>query len=335
MPGGLPAGHPNIYGNGPATRPAAKFGTVMLRAYQGTKDAPAIGETRAVLELYHRGQVLAKVEGTLDASGSLVFTKLPLDVPFQPVVMLRHSGVDYTAVGEVMDGYHAGQELEVPVYETTEKQPAWDVEMRHVIVEPAAEAVRVTEMLVVANPTDRTWLGAPQKDGKRVSFAIPLPAGASQVEFGNGADGSVKFEAGRVVNALPLQPGSTQYQLTYVVPVVDGKAKVQVVAPAPTRHMMVFVADNGSPVTAEGLQASGKHDMGNGAAALVFGGADLKANQVAAVNIALPKPIKKGTVGSTTDGARIAKIVAGAGGAVGLVIGVGYVVFKPIKAARI
>jgi hypothetical protein len=75
--------------------------------------------------------------------------------------------------------------------------------------------------------------------------------------------------------------------------------------------------------------------MGNGAA-LIFGGTDLKPNQVAAVNLTLPKQLKKGAVGTTgADGAGIAKIIAGAGGAVALAVGAGYVVFKPVKAAKI
>jgi hypothetical protein len=329
----LPPGHPAVGNPTRPTGPAATVGTITLRVTQGTKGGPAVARDPVVVDLYNRGRVLQSLTGTLGADGTATFDKVPLAVPFQPLVRVTHAGVEFTAVGNVMDGYRAGQQVRMTVYERTDAPPAWPVAMRHVIIEPRADgAVGVTEILSVQNPGDRAWANPAG------TLALPFPAGADRFEFAAGQTWSVRRDEGRLVQTKPLLPGASEFQVSYTVPVANGKARVALTAPAAVGNMMVFVTDNGgATVQAEGLQPAGRHDMGE-LKAQIFSAANLKAGQAAVLTVTVPqsattKPARQAGAAAGASSGRVAKVVAGVGGGLGLVAGIGYVLAKPSAAA--
>lgn len=68
---------------------------------------------------------------------------------------------------------------------------------------------------------------------------------------------------GRIISPLPLLPGPTQFQVGYILPVTDGKAELTIAAPAAIGQLMVFVPNDQSKLTAEGLDAMGVQKLGN------------------------------------------------------------------------
>src|SRR5687767_7984159 len=171
MNGELPAGHPPISGMPaktgaavqamqPGTTQPAMFGTLVVRAVQGTAGGPAIGELPVVVDLLMGDQAVDKKQLKLDAEGALRLDNIPLSMNITPVVKVTYNGVEFTGHGGAMDASRAEQQVQVPVFESTDAAPAWTVKMQHVMLDPTVEGVRVTEMLAVENPTDRAWVGA-------------------------------------------------------------------------------------------------------------------------------------------------------------------------------
>src|SRR5690606_29060756 len=140
---------------------------------------------------YHRGSHIDTIEIELDEHGVALVEDIPVAMGFQPLVKVAYSGVTYQKAGEVMDASRPHQMIEVVCYELTQDPPPWKVRMRHVMVTLAPDGVEVTEVLVVENPTDRTWIGRPragagQGEGKAITTIFPVPAGALQVTLGRG-----------------------------------------------------------------------------------------------------------------------------------------------------
>jgi hypothetical protein len=329
--GQLPKGHPDI---SQMTKPAAGNGTtsaktptiignLTVRAVQSTKDGKAIpAGTPVTVELYQNEQVLDKREGKLDESGVATFDAIPVGLAVQPVARVRYSGVDFEATGEVMDGTHPDQQVQVQVYESTETQPAWQIRMQHVMLQPTIDGVQVMEMLAVENPTDRAWIGKAGADGKRTTTVFPLPAGAANVQLVGGFhESGVTTESDRIVNSMALAPGTSQFRVAYTVPVKDGKAEVGLSAPAAVSHAMFFVPDDGSAVTAQGLESGGVADMGNGKTRF-YKAQDVAAGAVMKLSVSgitahteadSPSAPSSESHGSASSG-QLAKVVAGAGG---------------------
>ena len=211
---------------------------------------------------------------------------MPVDQPVQPLVTITHAGADYSATGEVLDAEHPNQKVEVAVYESTEKAPAWSVKMRHVMVKSTPEAVQVTEMLAVDNPSDRAWLGNTDGKGGHTTFTIALPGGSKDVKLLSGSHDCCTTSAdGKVTNAMPIVPGSSQYAISYVIPASGGKAELSITAPAAVGHLMVFVPEDSTTVTANGLNSLGTMPMENGQKMRCFMGMNLAAQQSVGVTI--------------------------------------------------
>ena len=58
-------------------------------------------------------------------------------------------------------------------------------------------------------------------------------------------------------------PGTTQLQLNYSLPVKDGAAQIAITASVAIGHLMMFVPDDGSTVTGDGLISAGAGNVAN------------------------------------------------------------------------
>jgi hypothetical protein len=354
----LPAGHPPLPAGHPPIAPQqsnvmrtastkpSMIGSLTIAVVNATAGAKAPGAVPVMVELYKDDQVIDKNEAKLNEDGSLTIDSIPVSLGVTPHVKVTYQGVEYEAAGEVMDGTHPDQRIQVQVYDATETAPAWTIKMQHLITTPTVAGVQVTEMVVVDNPTDRSWVGKAGGDGKRQTLTFPLPAGATNVQLGNGFHGCcVKVEADRVVDSMALQPGTSQYSLSYVVPVKNAAADLAFATPAPVKHLMVFVPDDNSNVVPTGLEASGVANMGRGKtrfykATDLPGGQSLK---LAISNITATAPVAQsvnpGDEAATSStapamSANVAKLVAGAGGLVIFLVGGMFLLVKAPKQGK-
>jgi hypothetical protein len=298
----LPAGHPAIAeSNAPASTQPAKLGSLVIQTKQGTAGGPAIGSDPATIEFFADGKSVGKFDTKLAADGTLRLNGVPVDQPLQPLVTITHAGVDYTGSADVMDAEHATQKVEVSLYETTDKAPAWSLKMRHVIVHSTPDAVEVMEMLAVDVPGDRAWLGTADGKGGHTSFTIALPTGAKDVKLLNGFhDCCTTSDGGKLTNNMAIVPGATQYALSYVVPATAGKADLTITAPAAVGHMMVFVPEDSTTVAVNGLNSIGAMPMDNGEQMRCYMATSLTPQQKVNVTIS---DLSKGTPPKVSDAA--------------------------------
>jgi hypothetical protein len=354
QPGGLPSGHPAV-GGAAATGPVdmnAK-GSITIKASQGTAGGPAVGADAVLVEYYNaKGQVVGKSESKLNDKGEVTLADVSLETSVQPLITVTHQGVEYRAAGSVMSAAESAQSVEMTVFEATDVEPAWTIKMRHVILANSPAGVTVTDMIAVNNPTDRAWIGAKVSGGgKPVTLNLPLPAGATNVQFGSGFhECCTKVVEGRVVYSMALTPGDTQFQLSYTIAADrNGAARVDLTAPAATGQLMVFVAEDGTTFASDTLKrmetkkganlranarffVSPPHEKGKTVGFTISGLAGVKPEQA---QLSEPGPTD-GTAAvaaaTTANPASrvpgVAKVVGGIGAGAILVVGTVVVLFK-------
>lgn len=326
----LPAGHPDVSkaaAAAPTSQPRVT-GVLNIRAVQGTKDGPAIGADEFSVELYVRGKLLEQVKGKLDDKGLAQITGIPLGLSPQPIVKVTHAGVEYQANGSAFDPTQASQVVEIPVYETTDTPPAWSVRMQHVMVEAVPGGLQVMEMLAIDNPTDRAWTGQTLPSGRKGTFTLTLPASATNVKIVSGLhDCCTLIDGNKLINTMALNPGSTQYQISYLVPASSGEAKLDVTAPAAVANLMLFLPDDGTTVKTEGLEFGGATDMGTGKRRF-YRATGLAAGQVVAAMVSgiVDAPVAKSV--AVTGSTQAAQFIAGIGAAVILLFAVAFLFIR-------
>jgi hypothetical protein len=365
-PSGLPAGHPDISrmldaqraGRMPATNPAgqggalppghpdiskmlsrpsgnAAVGTLVVSARQGTPGAPGPVGDQVIVELHHQATAIEKLTGTLDANGVCRFDKIVLAIPIQPVVTVRHADVNYRAVGPVMQAGQSEASVEVSVFETTEQEPQWQIRMRHLILHNAPEGLHVTEMLAVESLGDRAWVGRKNDDGSRTTLVLPLPPGATGIQFREGFDDCcTKIDNGRLLHTMPLTPGLAQYQIGYTIPARDGRAQITVAAPAAVKHLMIFVPDDGSTVTADGLELV-TPAKGNESKSRFYKAVNQTPGQMASMTITgmMAPAADKASPDAPASTSDVVKMVVGAGGILIVLVAVALMFIRAPKNA--
>jgi hypothetical protein len=315
----LPAGHPDF---GQGKKANATEGVLAIRVKQGSKAGPAIKkDTPVTVELLHRGQPIRKTEVKLNERGVAILQKLPLLLPFQPVASIEYGGTTFRGYGPLMDGQNPAQQVELTVYETTDKAPDISVQSRHLMLDPQPDGnVKVTDVLAIENPGDKAWVGAPAADGRQLVFSVNIPAGVSTMDVRAFEGGELRLDPGKLTIAGPLIPGVSHLQFSYVLPAKDGKVQLAATAPVPVKHMMVVLPDNGSQLEAKGLEPGGTADTGQGKS-ILFKGVDLRAGHETVLIVTPPKRADAGN-------SKTPQVVAAVGGTLVLAIGTGYILLK-------
>lgn len=299
--------------------PAAqrRTGQLAIQAIQGTASGPALGELPVEIELYHRGQHIDTIEAGLDKHGVLVLEDVPIAMGIQPLVKIRYQGMTYQQVGDVMEPRRPDQSMKIYCYEPTDEPPPWTVSMRHVVISPAPEGLGVTEVMVVANPTDRTWVGSPPYPGfarddgeeKEITTIFPLSTEARGVALGRGFHEwcCSTLDGSKLANHLPLTPGKTEMVFGYILPARRGAVTLELIAPAHSEHLLVLIPDNMMTSSAVGLKQSGTDQMGESTMRL-YSAASMDAGQ--SVKLTLTR-LGDGQGQASAGIARISAIVGG------------------------
>ena len=242
-----------------ATSRAAGGGSIAIHAVQGTPDGPAVGADEVTIELFRKGGKAEKIQARLDEHGVFMLEGLSISARVQPRVTVQHAGVAYTLVGKVMDPTHRTQKITVPVYETTRERPAWQVQMRHVMLHPSEKGLHATELLAVHNPDKRTYLGPEDGPEARTTMVLGLPPHVGQIRLGGEFDSCcTRVSDGRVIHTGPLRPGPSQFRVQYAIQAgKDGIARVVMSSPALVKELVVLLPGKNYSLQSEDLTDAG------------------------------------------------------------------------------
>jgi hypothetical protein len=307
-------------------RPAPTSAKLIIRVKQGTKGGPAIGAEPVTVDWYQPDQPVQQFQAHLDEHGVAFVDHLPLSTAGQPLVTVTHAGVAHEAPGEIMNADRPDQVVEVTVYETAAAAPAWKTSMWHVVIMPAPTGFSVTQVLMIDNPFDRNWLGNADANGKRTTLSLSIPASAQNVQINNGVhDLPATIEAGKLTIGVPLIAGTTQYQISYLLPLDHDKAKIELIAPATVGQLMVFMPEDGNTVTARGLGTPQTTQTPQGAMRF-YKAQGLAVN--AAASLEIVKTTQHAGAMGPQSSSDLPKVIAAIGGGSLLAIGAAVALYK-------
>jgi hypothetical protein len=333
----LPEGHPAIPGMS-APIPEGATASLVVQVVQGTRGGPDLGEKKVHVELVRGRRPVGRLEATTSERGEALFKNIPLAAGLRPVAHVDHSGVAYRDVGPWLRPSPPDQRMMLVVYESTAKPPAWVIRARHVIVSHTDAGLYVKEMMVVENPTDRTWTGTPDAEGRGITIDIPLPVSEKAgVDFYAGFDrSSTRVVKDRLKSTQALAPGTAQFVFGYPVAVEHGgQATIRVASPATTDRLVVVLPNDGSAAEATGLEGGQAMQMGKRTMRL-YQAEKLKAGdevEVRLSGLAVSVPAEPVTQAPPRSHAAPQALAAVGGGAI-LAGGLGYACWKRITAAR-
>jgi len=206
----------------------------------GGKAEPVAGQT-VTLTTYVDNAEVDRATTTTDGSGRFSFS-VAADPARTYVANVKYKGGDYDSLPVRFKAGERAREVTLRVYEPTTNPSAVRVNVHHVIVEPGEGVVRVTELLIFANPTDRTYIGATvRQDGRRETLRFRLPEGAADISYMEGLMECCVFPApGGFVDTMDVKPGTREIGFSYTVPSRGGRAMLIRTLDFPTDLVEVF-----------------------------------------------------------------------------------------------
>ncbi|MHB0869383.1 MAG: carboxypeptidase-like regulatory domain-containing protein [Chloroflexota bacterium] len=238
---------------------AAEGGTIKGKLLNATAGGGSVEGVDVTLTAYFGQTERNKVTARTDAQGGFQFTGLDTSSSYSYEAATNYQKADYSAPRVSFSGADETKEVTLKVYDATSQADVVKTTAKHYLLNAGKGDLEVSEILVMRNDSDKTYVGSREvgTDQRETSRYLP-PAGARTLEYGDTLMSCciVKDGAG-FVDTMALFPGETQKIFSYKLP-YDGTnlsfattlqqnvEKVQVLVPNGVRAEISGLASHGT-----------------------------------------------------------------------------------------
>jgi hypothetical protein len=256
-----------LFGFGRATTrvSAATDGVVEGDLVNKTAGGAVPANTPVELEVYKGMSPNENRAALTDSAGHFRFDKLETVQDFSYQVTAHYKGVSYFSDVISLTANPKPQPVQLDVYEPTTNFGEIHVERAHVIVEVTARSLQFAQLYVLTYPGDRTYVG-PAENGSAPTLNFSLPAGATNLQFQQGALGE-RFQStpDGFADTEPVLPGSGSLQIVYryQVPFSSTALSLAITNAYTVTAMNVLISDPKVHFASPGLQNDGVRTVQN------------------------------------------------------------------------
>jgi hypothetical protein len=303
-------------------------GVVKGSAKNLTAGGASLADAEVVLNSYMARQETGEWTAKFDKDGSFLFSDLDTQPGITYQISLEHQGATYYSPPLSFDVDTREHEVTLEVFDSTTDGSVITSSARHLLLEPTPGGVHVSEIMILRNQTDRTYIGGVEvHPGLRETLRFVLPDAATNLELGSGflPTHAIPTEDG-FVDTWPVFPGDDQRIYGYVIPSQDGSASFTTLINVTTDKVSVLMPDIGA-----GLSVSNLPDRSNpeiqGSKYLLFSGQNMAAGTELTFTVdGLPAGTGVSASGGGAEG--LIAYVAGGGVIVVMVVAFGIVTIR-------
>ena len=255
---------------------AADGGTIEGKVVNRSANGGSVADVEVTLTTYFGQTERNKATTKTDAEGSFRFTGLDTSANYNYEAATTYQKGDYSAPGVSFSGSGETQQVTLEVYDSTTDESVIKATAKHYVVTPNNGQLEVTEILVLNNSSDRTYVGSREiSPDQRVTSTYEPPAGAKEVNYGDGLMSCcvVKDGAG-FVDTMAINPGESQKIYTYKLPYDGTSLSFGTKILQPTDRVQFLVPSTGITASVSGLSNHGSQAI-QGVAYQVFSGENL------------------------------------------------------------
>jgi cytochrome c553 len=206
-------------------------------------------------------QETISISTTVQSDGTFRFTNVEMPLGRVFIASTEFNGVTYGSDIAMVEADTTSLNLPIPIYSSTTDASALSADRTHIFFEYLEpNALRVVEIYIISNPTDRTVIAA--AEGKP-TIEFQLPEGATNLQFEDGVLGGRYVEtANGFGDTAAIRPGSGQHQITfgYEIP-YDGNIEISQAVNVPTNAVVILIPKDGLKIKSEQLDYAGARDV--------------------------------------------------------------------------
>jgi hypothetical protein len=256
----------------------------------GTAGGAPLAGVEVVLRAGEEGMLVPVEQTVSDAQGRFAFDDLPVAPGLIYLPGANRGGVHYPGPRVQFRAGAALTQTTLTVYEAVSAPSPLVAEEHELDLQVETSALRVTETLVVDNPTKTAYVGEVVNMPAPITLRLAIPPGFERVTFYDEFHGR-RFQAinGQAVTDIPWPPGRRTLKYTYRLPVEEHNQVFERKLDLPCARLRVILRGEGAGHAQCNLPRSATAE----GPAIVFesNGASLPAGHVVRVTFgALPTP---------------------------------------------
>jgi len=295
----------------PAATPAASGakGTISGAVTNLTAGGSSVAGSDVNLLIYTGQDQSDKQTAKAEPDGKFSFQGLETGQDYTYLLHVAFQGADYAAQPINFAQDSTAESSDVQVFDPTSDDKVISSPARHYLLEPDPDGVTVSEILIVTNSGDKTYVGSTEvQQGFKETLRFFLPDGAQNVEYGNGvADSHVFPVDGALVDTWPIYPGNSQRILRYKIPAKGDSVTFSTKVIMTTDKVNVLAPDSGASLSVTNVPNKSNPDI-QGEKFLLFSGDKVTAGTEIQITMDNLSKVTAAAVGGAAP-------AAGAGGA--------------------
>lgn len=237
---------------------------------------------RLISDIGENVQIIATTE--TDTEGNFSFTDIAREYKY--LVSVSYMEVDYYSV-VVFPSDDVKTFVEIAVCDATTSDKNIRVLMAHKIIDFRDTAVNITEINVLLNDGDQTYIGGSGANGEQGILVFNLPGGAGAFQAPQElVDDFILSDDYKVEYAVPFPPGERQLVFTYDIPLED-ETGITISFPVdyPTDYMDVMVKSDDVEVSTGQLAPADPVETGTGEKYIHFTGLDISRDSIIEIRV--------------------------------------------------
>jgi hypothetical protein len=214
----------------------------------GTNGKQPLAGIEIVLRAGTDGEFVAVGETKTDRYGKFVFEQVPLEPTLVYLPGANHGGVHYPGQRVRLDAIARTAQMTIVVFDAVSSPCPLVARQHDIDVTVEEQVLKITESLLISNPSRATYVGQSMGHGPPVTFWLSIPKNFDRVTFDKEFFGR-RFVVvdHRPVTDMPWLPGEQEMRYTYRVPLVETAGQFRRLVDIPTSVVRVRVhgADQG------------------------------------------------------------------------------------------
>ena len=203
--------------------PSADEGTISGLLVNASRQQAPVAGADVVLRVDHDGELVPVAESKTDDQGRFLFKALPIGPDYLYLPGGNRDGVHYPGPRVRLSPQQPHQRVTIPVYDSVAEPNPLLALQHNIVVRPETGALKITESLLISNPTLTTYTSGKTNPHMSVTLRLSIPPDFERVTFHKEFFGR-RFQLinGMLVTSVPWPPGQKWLEFTYFLPVARG-----------------------------------------------------------------------------------------------------------------
>lgn len=224
----------------PEAPPPEPAGTIQGVVLNGSRDEEPLEGVEVVLRAGSGHELIPVAATTTDRYGKFVFEHVPPDPTLAYLPGANCDGVHYPGQRVQLDPSNRVAHVTIVGFDTVTAPSPLVAERHEIEVTVEQQALKITEHLVIANPTRTTYVGQSMGNGPPVTFWLSIPENFDRVTFDREFFGRrFLVVEHRPVTDIPWPPGEQELRFTYRLPLAESAGEFRRTLDLPSSHVRV------------------------------------------------------------------------------------------------